>query len=61
MFEVRVRGYLIKLVYTRLTHMRLTIECSFALSFLIPNGCIHVIDEYLTSKPKFVSAFNHLS
>ena len=41
MFEVRVRGYLIKLAYTRLTHMRLAIECNFALSFLIPNGCIH--------------------
>jgi len=41
MFEVRVQVYLIKLAYIRLTHMCLTIEYNFALSFLIPNGCIH--------------------
>jgi len=41
MLEVRVRGYLIKLAYTRLTHMRFAIEYRFALSFLISNGCIH--------------------
>jgi len=55
MSKVRVRGYLIKQAYTRLTLIHLTIECSLALSFLISNRCIHSHNEYLTSKPKFVS------